>query len=287
MRVENFLKGAVTAVLLPWAAGAVEVDGIAAQVGAATILRSDVVTEMRHRGLPDNSRFNEVRNQLIERQLILKAASESKMTMQEWVIENRIREIIAKSFDGDRSKLIETLGQQKVSYPEWRSRMKDDMIVGAMRWNVVDKNVTASPAEMRKEFDTHPERYTSDHKVSVSVIMLKPEDSVRRKEISEKLKDTDFAALGGKKYEKIVPEDVFNEEVCKEIAAMPKGTVSHWLEIDGWSFLIRKDDETSGRKRAFEEAYDDIEANVKEARAKQLYTEWMQRLRAETYIKVF
>lgn len=100
--------------LLCWAivfagvCSAVEIDGIAAKVNASVILKSDVVTEMRRAGLSAD-RYSEVLNEMIERKLILKAASESKMTMQEWVVENRIREIIANAFGGDRNKLMETL----------------------------------------------------------------------------------------------------------------------------------------------------------------------------------
>ena len=268
-------------------AAAVEVDGIAAKVGTETILRSDVVDEMRRMGLQDPSRFEEVRNEMIDRKLILKAAADAKMTLQDWVVENRMREIIAKAFGGDRNKLIETLGRQRMSYPEWQARMKEDMIVSAMRWNVVNKNVTASPAAMRAEFKAHPERYSSPATVSVSVIMLKPEEKDRRREISEKLKTEDFGKLGAKSYENIKAEDVFAPDVCKEIAALPKGTISRWIEIDGWSFLVRKDGEKAGAAQTFEEAYDRIVENVKEAAAKKAYLAWLERLRAETYVKVF
>ena len=269
-------------------AQSVEIDGVAAKVGSETILKSEVVNEMRRMGLPDPSRYEEVRNEMIERKLILKAASESKMTMQEWVVENRVREIIQKAFDGDRNKLIEALGRQQISYPEWLARMKEDMIVGAMRWNVVDKNVTASPAAMKKEYAEHPERYAENRKVTISVILLKPEEKSRRVEISMQLKTKSFEELGAKRYADIVkPEDLFNEIICKEIAAMPKGTMSHWLEIDGWSYLLKKDDESAGRQLSFSEAFEQIEANVKEAAAKEIYSAWLERLKAETYIKIY
>ena len=268
-------------------AAAVEVDGVAARVGTETILRSDVANEMRRMGLQDPSRFDEIRNEIIDRKLILKAAADAKMTLQDWVVENRMREIIAKAFGGDRNKLIETLGRQRMSYPEWQARMKEDMIVSAMRWNVVNKNVTASPAAMRAEFEAHPERYSKPATVSVSVIMLKPEEKDRRHEISGKLKDVDFGELGAKRYENVKPEDVFAPDLCKEIASLPKGAIGRWIEIDGWSFLVRKDGEEPGAAQTFDEAYDEIAENVKEAAAKKAYLAWIERLRAETYVKVF
>ena len=273
--------------LIPGPSFAVEVDGIAAMVGTETVLKSDVLNEMQRVGAPDGGAYQEVLNAIIDRKLILKAAHESKMTMQEWVVENRVREIIDKAFGGDRNKLIETLGQQKISYPEWYQKTKEDLIVGAMRWQIVDKNVSASPAAMRKEYDEHRSRYAKDHKVSVSVILLKPEEKGRRDEISAELKDKSFESLGGRRYEDVKPEEMFKPEICEEIAKMPKGTISHWIEIDGWSFLLRKDSESAEKALSFDEAYDEIEAAVKEAEAKRLYKAWVERLRTETYIKVF
>ena len=266
---------------------AVEVDGIAATVGTETILRSDVMNELARMGAPEGRGYSEVLNEMINRKLILKAARESKMTMQEWVVENRVREIVNKAFGGDRNKLIEALGKQKMSYPEWYAKTKDDLVIGAMRWQVVEKNAVAAPSAMRKEYEAHKSRYVKDHKVSVSVILLKPDELEKREEISKALKEKTFEELGGKKYENVSPEELFKPEVCAEIEKMPKGTISHWIEIDGWSFLLRKDAESTGKALSFDEAYGDIEAAVKEQESRRLYSEWMERLKAETYIKVF
>ena len=287
MKHAQLMNALALTLLLAGSARAVEVDGIAAKVGSETILRSEVANEMQRLGLHDASRYEEIRDEMIDRKLMLQAARESKMTMQEWVVENRVREIIQKAFGGDRNRLIETLGKQRISYPEWYARMKEDMIVGAMRWNVINKNITASPAEMRAEYAAHPERYVAEHRVTVSVILLKPEERVRRDAITAALKEKIFEELGGQRYADVKPEDVFKPEVCAEIAAMPKGTISKWIEIDGWSFLLRKEDERDEKQLSFEEAFDDVEANVKEAKSKAAYLAWIARLRAETYVKVF
>jgi len=277
--------GAVVAMAIT--AGALEIDGVAAKVGTDTILRSEVLGELRRMGEMDGARYDEVRNDMIERKLILQAASESKMTMQEWVIDNRIREIITRGFSGDRNKLVEMLGKQKMSFPEWRAKLKEDMIISAMRYNVVDKNVSASPAAMRKEYEEHPDRYAKDRKVTISVIMLKPEESSRREDILRSLPEKSFEDLGGMKYENVNPDELFKPDLVKEIDALAKGKVSRWVELEGWSYLIRKDSETVGKKLAFDEAYDEIEAAVKESEQKRLYKEWVDRLRDETYIKIF
>ena len=289
---------AVMAACAPFAACmADEIDGIAARVGTETILKSDVRIEMARMRAPASD-YEKVRNAMIDRKLVLKAAGEAKMTMQDWVVDNNIRDIVERTFGGDRNKLVEALAAQKTPYPEWRARMKEDMIVSAMRWSVVGKNATASPAAMKKEFGAHPERYMTDSRVSVSVVMLKPEDASKRDAVAAAIRTNDFAAVArefsadgraadGGRWTDIVPSEVFKPEICEEIAKMPKGTISHWVELDGWSFLIRKDGETPGRKLTFSEAYDRVEENVKAAAEKASYEAWLERLRAETYIKVY
>jgi len=278
-------------------APAVEVDAIAAKVDADVILKSDIVSEMRHTRASSDDYVN-VRNEMIERKLILKAAAEAKMTMQDWVIESRVRDIVQKAFGGDRNRLLETLAREKVSYDEWHRRLKDDMIVSAMRWQIVEKNCQPSPAALREEYANHPERYAEGRKVTVSVILLRPEDAAKRKEVEEALREQSFAdiarayssdahAAEGGVWKDVDPDEVFRKEVCEEIAKMPKGTLSHWIDLDGWSFLIRKDGESVARTRTFLEAFDDVEAVVKEEMAARLYEEWINRLKAESYIKVY
>ncbi len=74
--------------------------------------------------------------------------------------------------------------------------------------------------------------------------------------------------------------------VCDEISKTPVGAISNWIDMDGWSFLLRKDGETQATVRSFEEAYAEIEQNVKMAEVERLYKAWIKRLKADTYIKI-
>ena len=279
-------------------AAVVEIDGVAAKVGTATILKSDVVAEMRRRGIQDEARYEEVRNRLIERELILKASAKSKLTMQDWVVEDRVRQIVDDVFGGDYNKLKESLVRERLTYGDWHRRIKEDLIVSAMRWNTVDKNVRATPAAMRAEYDAHPEKYRADARVTVSVILLKPEDRDKRPEVDGAIKERGFAeaartysadghAKDGGVWKDIRPEDVFKPEICAEIAKTQQGSLTGWIDLDGWSFLLRKESESGDRVRTLEEAYDDVEASVRESEAKRLYEAWMERLKADTYIHVY
>lgn len=293
------MKKVMTAVALfvALSAFAVEVDGIAARVGSSVILKSAVLGEMRRAGVGEE-KYAEVRGEMIERELILKAAARAKLQMQDWVVENRVREIVSRMFGGDANRFKAALARDRVTFPEWRQRVKDDMVVSAMRWQTVDKTVSANPADMRREYESHPERYMTGNRVTVSAILIGPGDADKKPEIEEALKTEPFAevakkyssdarAKDGGQWKDIKPEDEFRPEVCAEIAKMKKGETSKWIELDGWNFLVRKDDEKAGSKMTFEEAYDAVAFNVRKAEADRRYREWIDRLKAETYIKIY
>ena len=285
------------ALFVALSAFAVEVDGIAARVGSSVILKSAVLGEMRRAGVGEE-KYAEVRGEMIERELILKAAARAKLQMQDWVVENRVREIVTRMFGGDANRFKAALARDRVTFPEWRQRVKDDMIVSAMRWQTVDKTVSANPADMRREYESHPERYMTGNRVTVSAILIGPGDADKKPEIEEALKTEPFAevakkyssdarAKDGGQWKDIKPEDEFRPEVCAEIAKMKKGETSKWIELDGWNFLVRKDDEKAGSKMTFEEAYDAVAQNVRKELADKRYREWIDRLKAETYITVY
>lgn len=287
----------IAAVCAALTATAAEVDGVAATVGSVLIMRSDVLAEMERSGIRDESKYAEVRNRLVERELILKAAAASKMTMQDWVVEDRIRMIVEDSFGGNRSLFEAMLIERKISETEWRKRIKEDLVVNAMRWSMVDKNIIASPDKMKEEYRKNAARYSSGQKVSVSVILLSPDKVAQKDEITKLLRTTDFSEIA-KKYSSdvkakeggvwkdIVPSDEFSQVVCDEISKTPVGAISNWIDMDGWSFLLRKDGETLAAVRPFSDAYAEIERNVKAAEAERLYKAWISRLKADTYIKI-
>lgn len=269
----------LAAVMAMAAAGATEIDGIVATVNNESILMSEVVGEMARMGRGDQQAAAEIVNELINRKLILKASRDQKMTMQEWVIENRVREIIKKLFDGDRNRLMDQLARDRVSYPEWYARIKEDMIISAMRYQIIDKNVAATPKALREEFEGNREKYSEKSgRVSVSIILLDPDEAEEKEQATfEEYADT---------YTNVRPEEVFLPEVCETIAALKVGETSDWAEFKGYNFKVRKDGEEPGRAKTFEEAYEEVEAAVKAKVAGQMYADWIARLRKEAYIKI-
>mgnify|MGYP002626917681 CR=1 FL=1 len=295
----------------------VVLDGLAAKVNDAVITVDDVGTAigdlkrsgaLKMSGEDFKTVYSNTVEFLIERRLILQLAAEKKVTFPEWVVDGRIRDIVKDKFDGDMNKLNAMLTQIKTPLTEWRNMIRDDMIVTSMRQQFVEKYVTATPADMAREYRENKALYRKDAMTSVSVILLKPADpgdkkapsvSTRGEEILARLEkgehfadlarqfSADSHAKDGGVWKDVNPEVAFRPEIAKVIAPLKVGEVSKLVDLGGWGFIVRKDAETGAKELSFEEAYDQIERNVKKRLGQEAYREWIQRLRDAAFIKIY
>ena len=305
------------AILAGACAHGVVLDGLAAKVNDAVITVDDVSTalgDMKRSGMSPSigadfkTAYSNTVEFLIERRLILQLAAEKKVTFPEWVVDGRIRDIVKDKFDGDMNKLNAMLTQIKTPLTEWRNMIRDDMIVTSMRQQFVEKYVTATPAEMYREYNENRSSYRTDAKTSVSVILLKPTASgdknapsvsTRGEEILARLeKGEDFADLArqfsadshaqdGGAWKDVNPQEAFRPEIAQAIAALKVGEFSKLVDLDGWGFIVRKDAETGAKDLSFAEAYDQIERNLKKRLGQAEYKAWIQRLREAAFIKIY
>jgi len=295
---------------------AVLLDGVAAYVNADMITIAEVMSEVRRSPWADTApelrekRLRELYkatlDALIDRKLILTAAQKSKMQLQSWAVDNRVREIVANNFDGDQTKLHNLLADRKIALEEWRKNIEEDLMITAMRYQQVEKRIAPTPIEVRAEYDANKGRYQTENAVAVSLIILDPPGQagdeavdVRASKIAEALKaGTPFASLaktyskdakasGGGSWGKVNPEDVFRKEIVDALAKLKPGETSPVVILDGYGYIVRKDEQQDARALTFEEAAPLVESRLRMRQGEKLYKEWTDRLRKEAYIKIF
>lgn len=300
-------------------ASAVVMDGIAARVDGDVITVSDVLNEARRNptlreGFTAVSRdrvklanlYKAVVEDLIDRRLILKTAAQKKVEMQEWVVDNRVREIVKEHFHGDRNELSEELQKTNTSIDEWRNTIREDLILAGMRYQVIEKYIQQpSPSAMRREYEENRARYVEDARVTVRTILLKPDDAKpsvkdRATKILAALEKpgADFAALAreysadshaanGGLWKDVKPEDEFRPEIVDALAKLKVGEHSQLVDLDGWGFILCKESEHAAKKLSFAEAYDKIARNVHREAGNKAFADWMARLRKQAFIQVY
>jgi parvulin-like peptidyl-prolyl isomerase len=291
-------------------------DGVAAYVNEAKITIAEVMGEVRRSPIdhvPIAEREERLRGMyqvaliaMIDRRLILDAAKKSKVQLQPWAIDARVREIIANNFEGDEAKLNVVLADRKITKEEWRQTLEEDMLLSAMRFQNVEKRVNVTPTEVRAEYEANKGRYRTEAAVSVSMIVLDPPDTetgesvaARATKIQAALKEgkafaelakqysKDAKATAGGSWGKVNPEDVFRKELVEALTKLKPGETSSLVELGAYGYILRKDDQQDVRLLTFEEAQQYAESRLKIAKAEKLYKEWITRLRKDAYIRVF
>ena len=80
---------------------------------------------------------------------------------------------------------------------------------------------------------------------------------------------------------------MFRKEIVEALAKLGPGETSSLVVLDGFGYLVRKDEQQDSRTLTFEEAVPYVESHLRMRQAEKVYKEWTDRLRAEAYIKVF
>lgn len=292
-------------------------DGVAAYVNSEMITIAEVMMEVRRSpwatGVSASQRekrlrkmYNATLNALIDRKLILASARKSKMSLPEWAVDNRVREIVANNFGGDQIKLHQLLADRKITFEDWKKNIKEDLMITAMRYQKVDSRVNPTPKEIREEYEANKGRYQTEKAVAVSMIILDPPNNDDDKSVKERAREIEdkmaegisFASLArvyskdakasqGGSWGKVNPEDVFRKEIVNMLARLKPGETSPLIVLDDYGYIVRKDEQQDGRALTFEEAAPYVESRLRMQKSEDLYKAWMKRLRDDAFVKIF
>ena len=293
------------------------VDGLAAIVDGKGITIAEVMRETRHLAellhVPSGDSatlrklYAKSRDHLVERQLILHAYEAGEAKLPEWVAENRASEIIEERFGGDRSRLASELAREHLTVEEWRERLEEELILGAMRQANVDRRVSIRPADVRAAFATNSaDSLVLPGTTRVSMIQLRPVEGESDEAFASRaaaLRDGlaaggDFAlaarrfsrdshARAGGDWGYVEPADEFREEIVEALDVLPEGGISAPIHTPAGTFIVKKTGYRPDRKATFEDFRESIENGLREQESERLYAEWIGRLKADARVQVF
>jgi peptidyl-prolyl cis-trans isomerase SurA len=243
---------------------------------------------------------------LIERRLILDSPAKENLNIPEWAVERRIGEIVRDMFKGDRAALLDALAQDRMTFEQWRERMREGIVLQAIRGKMVDDNVRISPHAVRQVYDSHLENYRSPETARLRMIVLKkgsgPDaaaqgraraDDLRRKLLA----GADFATVArenseGSKAEQggdwgWIEPGTLRQELAKAVAAAKLSTVSDVIETDEELYLFVVEGRREAAIAPFPKVYSQIEKELRRQESSRLYRRWIERLKERSFVKTF
>jgi parvulin-like peptidyl-prolyl isomerase len=292
-------------------------DGVAAEVNGGVItvgevmavlqpLRERLRAEYGGEALVEKLReaYRDALQRLIERQLILDAYERQELTIPEWVVDERVAEITAELFEGDRTRLVTALAEDGMTLEEWRETIREQIIISAMQQANVEEHVRVAPREVRRAYEKQKERFRVEPAVKLGMIVVdKPvdgDDGEPRRRAEGVLRElrggADFAALARERSDGARAEEggrwgwvepgMLHPRIAEAVESLARSEISGVIETEEAYFVVRLDDRRKGGVRPFEEVEPELEEELRRAVRERLHDAWMDRLSRRSYVRI-
>jgi peptidyl-prolyl cis-trans isomerase SurA len=327
--MNRFIRIAVLVMVLPagqcvLCRAASVVEGVSAQVDDSNIMLSEVMSVVEPQRQKAEKKFSgpelqaelrrvydEALSSVIEKRLVLnaykaQAGKEGAREIPEKFIDERIEKIIREMFAGDRAALMAQLEKEKITYDEWRSQIKDQIIIGAMFKANVDDNVKLSPGAVREEYEKNKEKRKLPGKVNISLIAIDrgssqadiasnrqlADDIVKKTRAGENFAELAKEFSKDSKAEKggdwgWIDPTILRPELAAEASRLKDGETSDIIEIEDQLYIIRCEGRSNEIALSFEEVQAGIERELRSAQEETLYNAWIERLKKNASIRKF
>jgi parvulin-like peptidyl-prolyl isomerase len=295
------------------------VDGVAVLVNDAIITYQDIelyvspyvdLLERQYRNQPEvlEKKVQETRQdglqQLLERQLILHEFKTAGYNLPESYLDDVIKERIKKKF-GDRVSMTKTLREEGITYETYRQRIREEIIVDALRQKHVSQEILISPQKIERYYAQHTNDFQVNDQVKMRQIILnKPPtasaEGVRKvgQEILAKLDDgVPFAEMAsvysdganraqGGDYDWTEPSKL-RKEIAAVVAGLKPGQRSGLIETPEAFFIFLVENKRPAHVKALSEVREEIERNLRVEEIKRLEKQWIDRLKKKSFIAYF
>jgi len=294
-------------------------NGIAAQVNDEIItleaLRKEVaplVPEVRRssrtqmefdRNIQQITR--EILQNMIDQILIIKEFKEQGYNIPDTYLNNEYDDYIIKEFNGDRAGFLEYLRLQGKTDLQFRQELRDRIVVGYMRGQMLKSQTEVSPQKIQEYYEKNRSQFFEEEGVRLRMITLMPmtgesEDLMEQQAatiIQQLQNGADFADLavrysqdmnapnggdwGWREY------DDLRDELASAARGLNEGQFSQPIELDGAAYIIQVDEKRDSGVKQLEAVRQEIEQAITAQLARQAQQRWLERLRSKAYIKFF
>ncbi len=310
------VSGAMLCVVLPLRAELV--DGILAVVNNTIITRQQVedfaapaIESLRRQYTGDSSGYQDsvtgvLTNSLellVERQLILHEFDEQGYKMPDSYLDQLVQERIRDRF-GDRVTLMKTLQAQGQTFEQFRDDIRDQTIETFMRSKNVSQEVIVSPYQVGNYYKAHQDDYKVEDGVKLRMIVINkatPDDAstvALAREIAKKIKDgasfSDMATVYSQGAQQNqggeygwVERSVLRKELADVAFTLQPGQISDVIDTPESCYILLVEEKHAAHVKPLDEVRDDIEKTLRTQEQSRLEKQWIESLKAKTFIRIF
>jgi len=302
--------------------GPVTINGIAVKVNDAIITFREIDDEIDESSLrrlrAQSGRQPELFQQeleklksdkvqlLVERQLILDEFKNAGYKLPENFVEEEVRHRIRKQFYNDRVTMIKSLEHEGMSYETFRQRIREEIILVQMEYkNVGWEKFIVSPHKIETYYAQNLDQFKVDDEVKLRMIFLayKPDrDAETTKKLAEKIlaeikggapfdemasKHSDGTQRSERGLWPAVDRKTLREDLGQVAFSLKPGEMSDILERDDGCYIMKVEEFRPAHVKPLNEARAAIEKTLESEERQRLRREWIERLKAKSFISYF
>ncbi len=288
------------------------VDGIAAQVGSDIVLLSEVLhitkgmeTEMRKFGI-DDAGIAQVRadalERLIERRLIEQVADRAELIVSDAEVDQSISAIATEN-GLTLDQLRRSVEAQELSYEAYRERIRGEIQRAKIVGGVIQERVRIEEHEVRELYaKRYAEQPESGEEVHLRHLLIPFGQNTTRELACKEAENARKRVLAGEDFAQVAAElSAVNPERGGDVGWVHRKSLAAWMgeavdqigpgqttEVLPTAFgcnLLYLVNRRQFVPATFEAAQEALYNEIYEQRVEADYIEWMESLRAQTYIE--
>ena len=254
--------------------------------------------------------LNDGLEQLIERQLILRAFDVEGYRLPDPVLDELVQDNIRERF-GDRITLMKTLQAQGQTFEKFRLQVRDQFIVQQLRLkNMSPDKTIISPYKVETYYLAHQVDFKVEDEIKLRMIVLnKTSDDDTNTvglahEILAKIKEgASFQEMAGVYSQGSqrsqggdwgwIERSKLRQELATAALPLKPGQVSDVIETPGTAetpgayYIMLVEDKHPAHVKPLKDVRDDIEVTLRTQLQKQLEQQWIAQLKKKTFIRLF
>ena len=304
------------------ASSATLVNGVVAIVGDQVITRKDLfdyvsdpvnVLMDRYRYQPDVLRREVAKvttdglDQLVERKLILQEFKTANYNLPESLFQDELAKRIREKA-GDRTTLVRGLQSEGRSFEWWKEQVREEFIQLLMRtFKVPDSKIIISPHRIEKYYAEHQADFKVSDEYKLRIIMInragKPTPDGAHKLAGEIVAQLDqgvsfaemagvysedaYRAKGGDRDWVELEKEHYQKQLEEAIRKLKAGQHSGVIEAGEAFWVVRVEEFKPVHFKTLAEVHNEIESTLKLEERKRLQKQWVDRLKAKSFVRYF
>jgi parvulin-like peptidyl-prolyl isomerase len=242
--------------------------------------------------------------QLVERKLILHEFKSAGYNLPDSIIEDRVKARIREHY-GDRLTLTKSLQAEGLTYETFKTHIREDFIVSAMRSKNISQEILVSPHKIEKFYADNLDKLKVADQVKLRMIVLTqppngPPGTAKKlaQEILAKLDEgvpfAEMASVYSEGSQRAqggewgwVERSVLRKELAEAAFSLKPGQRSGVIEIKEASYLMLVEAAQAKHTQTLAEVRDEIERTLVAEERARLNKKWIDKLKAKSFVRYF